>query len=114
MIRTSKTATARRKEFDAGGRLRYARSVDRRQYPRVNAPVFCRPVGKPLFGRRRATDVSMGGMRLYADEAPVAGERLELDLFIDDKHEITCRVEIVWVDELPEGSPARYDVGVRF
>lgn len=87
---------------------------DRRQYPRVNAPVFCRPVGKPLFGRRRAADVSEGGMRLYADEPPAAGDRLELELFLPDQSELTCRVEVVWVEELPEGSPARYDVGVKF
>ncbi len=87
---------------------------DRRKYPRVNAPVFCRPVGKPLFGRRRAADVSLGGMRLFADEAPAAGDRLELELFLPDETELTCVVEVVWVDELPEGSPARYDVGVKF
>jgi hypothetical protein len=88
--------------------------VDRRQFPRVNAPVFCRPVGKPLFGRRRATDMSLGGMRLYADESPAIGDRLELELFLPDQSEMTCRVEVVWVDELPEGSPARYDVGAKF
>ena len=87
---------------------------DRRQYPRVNAPVFCRPVGKPLFGRRRAADVSLGGMRLYADDAPSVGDRLELELFLPDQTELTCRVEVVWIDELPEGSPARFDVGVKF
>jgi len=87
---------------------------DRRQYPRVNAPVFCRPVGKPLFGRRRAADVSLGGMRLYADEAPSTGDRLELELFLPDQSELTCRVEVVWVEGLPEGAPARFDVGVKF
>src|SRR5207302_6749771 len=81
---------------------------------RVNAPVFCRPVGKPLFGRRRAADVSQGGMRLYADESPAVGDRLELELFLPDGSEIVCRVEVMWVEELPEGSPARFDVGVKF
>jgi len=88
--------------------------VDRRQFPRVNAPVFCRPVGKPIFGRRRAADVSVGGMRLYADEPPATGDRLELELFLPDEAELTCAVEVVWVDELPEGSPARFDIGVKF
>jgi c-di-GMP-binding flagellar brake protein YcgR len=87
---------------------------DRRQYPRINAPVFCRPVGRPLFKRRRAADVSQGGMRLYADEAPKVGERLELELFLPDESELVCRVEVVWVDELGEGEPARFDVGVKF
>ena len=88
--------------------------MDRRQFPRVNAPVFCRPVGRPLFGRRRVADVSLGGMRIFADEPPAAGDRLELELFLPDESEVTCRVEVVWVEPLPEGSPARYDVGVKF
>jgi c-di-GMP-binding flagellar brake protein YcgR len=88
--------------------------VDRRQFPRVNAPVFCRPIGRPIFSRRRAADVSQGGMRLYADEAPGVGERLEIELFLPDESEMLCRVEVVWVDELGEGEPARYDVGVKF
>jgi hypothetical protein len=87
---------------------------DRRKFPRVSAPVFCRPIGRPLFGRRRATDVSMGGMRLYADEAPDVGDRLELELFLTEEKSAVCQVEVVWVDKLPEGSPALFDVGVKF
>jgi len=87
---------------------------DRRKFQRVNAPVFCRPLGHSLFGRRRAVDVSLGGLRVYADDPPDAGDRLELELFLPDDSEVVCTVEVVWVDELPEGSPARYDVGVKF
>ena len=56
----------------------------------------------------------MGGMRLYADEAPELGDRLELELFLPDDRAAICQVEVVWVDELPAGSPARYDIGVKF
>jgi hypothetical protein len=88
---------------------------DRRQFPRVQAQVFCRPVGKPLFGRRKAADVSLGGMRLFADEAPSVGDRLELELFLPpNDEELVCTVEVVWIEELPAGSPARFDVGVKF
>ena len=87
---------------------------DRRKFKRVTAPVFCRPVGVPLFGRRRALDVSLGGLRIYADDPPETGDRLELELFLPDQSELTCIVEVVWVDDLPEGSPARHDVGVKF
>lgn len=87
---------------------------NRRSFPRVNAPVFCRPVGKPLFGRRQVADASLGGLRLYADEPPNPGDRLELELFLPEGQEVTCTVEVVWVDDLPEGSPARHDVGVKF
>lgn len=88
--------------------------ADRRQYLRLQAPVFCRPVGRPFFARRRATDISLGGVRVYADEAPDAGDRLELELFLPDETALECTVEVVWVEPLPEGSPARFDVGARF
>jgi len=87
---------------------------DRRKFHRVNAPVFCRPVGQPLFSRRKAVDVSLGGLRVYADDPPMSGDRLELELFLPDQSEVMCTVEVVWVEELPEGSPARYDIGVKF
>jgi hypothetical protein len=87
---------------------------ERRRFQRVDAPVFCRPLGQPLFGRRKAVDVSLGGLRVYADDPPEAGDRLELELFLPDHSELVCTVEVVWVDDLPEGSPARHDVGVKF
>ena len=87
---------------------------DRRKFHRVNASVFCRPLGQPLFGRRKAVDVSLGGLRVYADDPPMPGDRLELELFLPDQSEVVCTVEVVWVDGLPEGSPARHDVGVKF
>src|SRR5204863_7667235 len=100
-----------------GGRrtARYAAAMgDRGKFHRVNAPVFCRPVGQPRFSRRKAVDVSLGGLRVYADDPPMSGDRLELELFLPDQSEVMCTVEVVWVEELPEGSPARYDIGVKF
>ena len=87
---------------------------DRRKFPRLQAPVFSRPTGKPFFGRRRALDVSSGGMRIYADEVYTVGDRLELDLFLPDHTELTCRVEVVWVEALAADAPARFDIGVKF
>jgi hypothetical protein len=62
----------------------------------------------------RAGDVSLGGVRLFADEPPAVGDQLELELYLPDQSELTCRVEVVWTEALPEGSPARFDVGVKF
>lgn len=90
---------------------------DRRKYKRVCAPVYCRPVGPSLrflTERSKPTDISRGGMRIYADEAPKQGSQLEIELFLPDKGSVTCRVEVVWIDELASGSPARFDVGLRF
>ena len=80
----------------------------------MSAQVFCRPVGRPLFAKRKATDVSLGGVRLYADEAPAIGDRLELELFLPDSNQVICVVEVVWLEPLPEGAPAKFDVGVKY
>ncbi len=53
-------------------------------------------------------------MRLYADELHAAGDRLELDLLLPDQRELTCPVEVVWVDALAPDAPARFDIGVKF
>lgn len=97
------------------GTLRFVTDpADRRKYLRLKAPVFCRPTGRPFFARRQANDISLGGVRVYADEAPTPGDRLELELFLPDESALECTVEVVWVEPLPEGSPARFDVGARF
>jgi hypothetical protein len=89
---------------------------DRRNFPRVNAPVFWRPVGLPLFGfgRRRTVDVSVGGARVYSDEPIAAGTPFALELGLPDGGTVTCRAEVVWAEELPAGAPARYDIGLKF
>lgn len=90
---------------------------DRRRFRRVQAPVFCRPVGWRLFdGEQPAAtvDISLGGLRIYADEAPSQGSKLELELFLPDRSSVVCRVEVAWTSRLPPGSPSNYDVGLKF
>ena len=89
--------------------------ANRRRFRRVKAPVFCRPLGKPLFSRgKEAIDISEGGLRIYADDESAPGDRFKLELFLPDESTVTCRVEVVWIDALPEGSPARFDMGLKF
>lgn len=89
--------------------------ADRRRYRRARAPILVRPVG-PLARRdpRLVNDISLGGLRAYTDDFHRAGERLELELLLPDGGSATCLAEVVWIDCLPEGSPALYDVGLRF
>ena len=94
---------------------------ERRKYRRLKAPVFYRPVGLSLFrrlrgkdDRERAIDISLGGVRIYSDDQLKVGSRLELDLFLPDDTTLATKAVVVWVHELPSGSPAKYDVGVRF
>lgn len=90
---------------------------NRREFKRVHAPVYCRPMGiafKLLQPKQRPLDISLGGMRIYSDEAIKQGTKLELELFLPDTTSVTCKVEVVWVEELPPGSPAKHDVGLKF
>jgi len=88
---------------------------DRRRYPRVRSPISCRPVS--FLARalpRQVQDASVGGLRAYSDDAHRVGERLELELLFPDGHGATVLAEVVWIEALPDGAPARYDVGMRF
>jgi len=89
--------------------------ADRRAYRRVQAPISMRPVG--FLGQllaRAVTDVSRGGLRAYSDEPQHVGERCELELFLPEGAPIVVVAEVVWVETLPEGGPARFDVGMRY
>jgi len=94
---------------------------ERRKFRRLKAPVFYRPVGlsflRRLRGkddRERAIDISLGGVRIFSDDELKVGSRLELDLFLPDDTTLATKAVVVWVHALPAGSPAKFDVGVRF
>jgi len=89
--------------------------VDRRLFRRVKADVLVRPTGA-LAGRphRRVNDISMGGLRVYADDEHHLGERMELEVLLGEEASATFTAEVAWVDALPSGAPARFDVGLRF
>lgn len=86
---------------------------ERRQFPRVKAPVYCRPAKRRL-PRRQVIDVGLGGMRVYSDEQFKVGARFEVELFFPDTSSITCLTEVVWIRPLDPGSPAEFDVGLQF
>ena len=89
--------------------------LDRRRYRRIAAPISVRPVS--FLARtipRRVNDASLGGLRAYSDEPRRPGERLELELSFGDGAAVTVLAEVVWVEALTDGEPARYDIGMRF
>ena len=89
--------------------------AERRKFARVKAPIYCRPARRRL-GRRKVVDMSIGGLRVYSDEAFKTGARMEIDLFPPDGDGtfITCLTEVVWIREVPGGDPANYDLGLQF
>ena len=87
---------------------------ERRRFPRLKAPVFCRPAGLRFHGSGETLDIGLGGARIFADEAAPAGTYFELELILPDSSTIVCKAVVAWIDELPVGSPARFDLGLQF
>ena len=88
---------------------------DRRKYRRIRVPLYCRPAGVGFLARHREpVDVSLGGVRIYSDEPMRVGQLLKMEFFLPDTEPVTYTGEVVWVDELEEGNPAKYDVGLKF
>jgi len=87
---------------------------ERRQFRRLHVPVFCRAAGMEVMTRRHPIDLSLGGVRIYSDQRFTKGELLTLELMTVDAPVSTLTAEVVWIEELPAGSPALFDVGLRF
>lgn len=87
-------------------------AFNRRQYPRVKAPVFFKTTR--FFGSRRpVVDIGLGGMRVYSDEKFDIGKQMDIELFLPGDKVVRGSVRAVWIGLLPEGAPARYDVGLQ-
>lgn len=86
---------------------------ERREFPRIQAPIYCRPAHRRLR-RRKVVDASLGGMRVYSDDPFEIGSRFEVELFLSDGDTVTCLTEVMWTRPIPGGEPAAFDVGLRF
>ncbi len=65
--------------------------------------------------RQEAVDVSRGGVRIYSDEPMKVGDRLTLELFLEgEPAEVIFQAAVAWVEKLPKGAVARFDVGLKF
>jgi hypothetical protein len=91
-------------------RMRQHNHVERKPYPRLLAPIYFTRAS----GKRAPTGEALGGVRVFSDEPPGQGDSLHAEIFLLDGTSVTCRVVVAWVDELPEGAPGRYDVGLAF
>jgi hypothetical protein len=88
---------------------------DRRRYRRVKAPILVRPPGALARAvPERVNDISPGGLRSYSDDAHAPGTRLELELLFPDGGSATVLAEVVWMEKIPSGAPAKFDLGLRF
>jgi hypothetical protein len=69
---------------------------------------------KFLARQREPVDVSLGGVRIYSDEALHVEDLLKMEFFVQDVEPVTYTAEVVWIDLLTEGGPAKFDVGLKF
>jgi hypothetical protein len=67
-----------------------------------------------LARQREPVDVSLGGIRIYSDDPLKVGELLKMEFFLPDTPPVTYTAEVVWVEPLEKGAPARFDVGLKF
>ncbi|HEU4383574.1 MAG TPA: PilZ domain-containing protein [Anaeromyxobacteraceae bacterium] len=88
---------------------------DRRRFHRARVPILIRPVS-PLarLVRYQVQDLGRGGLRCYSDEPHAPGTRLEIEIAFPEGKSAVALVEVVWDEALPDGAPARHDVGLRF
>jgi hypothetical protein len=92
---------------------------ERRRFKRLNAPVFCRPLGRAMSASQEVEpfdvqDISLGGIRVFTDDRHSEGDHLELELWLQDGDGITLDTVVVWVEKLADDAPARFEVGLRF
>ena len=62
----------------------------------------------------RTVNVSMGGARVFSDDRMKIGAKLNLELLPEPETSVQVLARVAWIDELPDGSPARFDVGLEF
>ena len=94
-------------------------SSERRRFKRLNAPVFCKPLGRSLTksgnDKQQVEDISMGGVRVFTDDKHVIGDRLELELFMPDGSTVSLESQVVWIEPIPgRDAPARFEIGLKY
>lgn len=62
----------------------------------------------------RTVNVSMGGARVFSDDPMKIGAKVNLELLPDPDISVQVLARVAWIDELGEGAPARFDVGLEF
>jgi hypothetical protein len=87
--------------------------VERKPYPRLQAPVYFTRTGW-RFWRRAQGHHAVDGVRVFSDEPPDEGDSLHAEIFLPDGTSVTCRVFVAWVAKLPGGAPGQYDVELAF
>lgn len=92
---------------------------DRRRFPRLAAPLFARParmrrVDKQWDQQQQVLDASLGGVRIYSDDEHAVNKPLDLELILRDGTSVLCTARVAWLQKLPKGAVALFEVGLAF
>ncbi|MDH7512340.1 MAG: PilZ domain-containing protein [Clostridiales bacterium] len=88
------------------------KEIERRRFPRVMAPVLYR-IPRTQADKKRVSNLSLGGVRIYSDERLDTAQVLDLEFFLPNGSVVGAKARVVWVKELPPGSKGVYDVGME-
>jgi hypothetical protein len=86
--------------------------IERRRFPRVMVPVLYH-IPKAPAEKRRISNLSLGGVRIYSDQRLDIGQELDLEFFLPSGSIVEAKAKVVWIRELPPGSKGIYDVGME-
>lgn len=95
----------------------YYQTENRRQHPRVQAPLYCWPkrlAARSETDRLPLIDVSLGGMRVHLYQEVKMNDILEMELLLPDNTILQCTARVAWLSPLPIWASAKYDVGFQF
>jgi hypothetical protein len=91
-----------------------SRPFTRAPYPPLRAPVYFTPVCPPLLRcDARKGESALGGFTVQTDEVLRESSWMTTEIFLGQQPDLICTVRVAWVDELPDGLPARFDVGLQ-
>jgi hypothetical protein len=86
---------------------------ERRYFPRLKVPVLFRTTKQE--GTAHPTyNLGLGGVRIYSNRYLKKGEKIDIELCFPKGNSIVATVRVVWINVLPSGSEAAFDVGLEF
>jgi hypothetical protein len=62
----------------------------------------------------RTQNMSLGGARVFSDDRLKVNAKLNLELLAGHDSTVQVLARVAWIDELEQGAPARFDVGLEF
>lgn len=95
----------------------YQHGANRRQYPRVQVPIYCWQKNSTTRSepeRFPLVDISLGGMRVHLQREVKLNDMLEMELLLPDNSILQCTSRVAWLSPLPVWASTKYDVGFQF